>query len=129
MPSLEELEGDIWEEPNLDSHLVTTCLRLRQKPIETFSVEDLRIMIGQGIGLPHLVPVALKILEADPLAEGDYYPGDLLAAAISQRDSFLVNHSLFLQRVEAAARQAIERIGRRDRALAKRLRRFLAASQ
>jgi hypothetical protein len=42
-------------------------------------VEDLRIMIGQQIALPHLLPRALALLEADPLAEGDLFPGDLLA--------------------------------------------------
>ena len=36
-------------------------------------------MIGQVIALDHLIPRALAILERNPLAEGDYYPGDLLA--------------------------------------------------
>jgi hypothetical protein len=30
-----------------------------------------------------LVPLALERVEADPLTEGDYYPGDLLAAILS----------------------------------------------
>src|SRR5438552_1638945 len=51
--------------------------------IGQFSVEDLRIMIGQRIGLPWLVPVALEVLEQDPLAEGDFYPGDLLGRVLS----------------------------------------------
>lgn len=39
-------------------------------------------MIGQRIGLPWLFPLALEALEAEPLAEGDFYPGDLLAAVL-----------------------------------------------
>ena len=35
-------------------------------------------MIGQNIGLVYLVPLALNELRKCPLAEGDYYPGDLL---------------------------------------------------
>jgi hypothetical protein len=39
-------------------------------------------MIGQGIGLPWLIPLALPVLERDPLSEGDFYPGDLLASLL-----------------------------------------------
>ena len=42
-------------------------------------VEDLQIMIGQQIGLPYLVPITLQRLRANVLAEGAFYPGDLLA--------------------------------------------------
>jgi hypothetical protein len=41
-------------------------------------VEDIRLLIGYGIGLQYLVPMALQILEKDPLAEGEDYVGDLL---------------------------------------------------
>nr|WP_095876306.1 contact-dependent growth inhibition system immunity protein [Streptomyces sp. TLI_235] len=40
----------------------------------------LRLLIGQGVGLPHLVPLALDLLERDPAAEGGLFPGDLLDA-------------------------------------------------
>jgi len=43
-------------------------------------------MIGQRIALDHLVPRAIEILEVDPLAEGDFYPGDLLAAVLREPD-------------------------------------------
>lgn len=42
--SLDQLEGVVWDEPSFDSHVVTTCHRLRTKPIDEFGVEDLRIM-------------------------------------------------------------------------------------
>ena len=35
-------------------------------------------MIGQQFSLEHLMPIALELLEKEPLAEGDFYPGDLL---------------------------------------------------
>ncbi|KAB1110193.1 hypothetical protein F6X54_18090 [Micromonospora aurantiaca] len=54
-------------------------MELRRKPLAEFTVEDLRIMLGQEIGVPALLPLALQVLLRDPLAEGDYYPGDLLA--------------------------------------------------
>jgi hypothetical protein len=86
--TLDELEGVAWGPPTYDSYLVTTCHRLRTRPIGQFAVEDLRIMIGQGIGLPYLIPLALDVLERAPLAEGDYYPGDLLNAVLSVDASF-----------------------------------------
>jgi hypothetical protein len=79
--TLDELEGVVWGPPNHDSYLVLTCHRLRTKPIGQFDVEDLRIMIGQDIGLPYLLPLALDHLEENPWAEGHMYPGDLLKAS------------------------------------------------
>jgi hypothetical protein len=76
--TLDELEGVVWGPPSYDSHLVRTCHRLRTKPIGEFDVEDLRIMIGQNIGLPYLLPLALERLEENTWAAGDMYPGDLL---------------------------------------------------
>jgi len=61
---------------------VRRCHELRTKPLRDFTVEDLRIMIGQQIALKHLVPLALERLQADPLVGGDYYPGDLLASVL-----------------------------------------------
>ncbi|MEW6130459.1 MAG: contact-dependent growth inhibition system immunity protein [Acidobacteriota bacterium] len=76
--SLQELEGKDWSEPTYSSYLVTTCHALRRKPLNQFSVEDLRILIGQSIGLGFLIPLALEILAENPMTGGDYYPGDLL---------------------------------------------------
>jgi len=76
------LEGEDWGEPTYNSSLVTTCHRLRRKPLKDFTVEDLRIMIGQNIGLHFLLPLAIERLEENPLAAGDHYPGDLLASIL-----------------------------------------------
>lgn len=90
--SLEEIESDVWSEPTFESQLVKTCHKLRKKPLELFTIEDLRIMIGQQISLRILLPLALEQLEIDPLAEGDFYPGDLLAAVLRTEDVFWSNH-------------------------------------
>ena len=81
--TLEQIEGEIWPEPDFHSHLVTTCYALRKKPIDQFSVEDLRIMIGQNFGVSHLFLYALKVLRDNPLAAGDFYEGDLLKSVLS----------------------------------------------
>ena len=75
--TLDELEGVTWGPPSYGSHLVQSCHRLRTKPIGEYGTEDLRIMIGQNIGLPYLMPLAIETLEKNPWAAGHMYPGDL----------------------------------------------------
>lgn len=123
--TLDQLEGVVWGEPTYDSYLVTTCHRLRTKPIDEFSVEDLRIMIGQQIGLPHLVPLAVAALERDPLAEGDYYPGDLLANVIGARE-WLQANPVWLARVIRVTERALGELQEEERDLQQRLFAFLA---
>ncbi|RZJ72382.1 contact-dependent growth inhibition system immunity protein [Flavobacterium sp.] len=82
--SLESLENDVWksggEEPTT---LIRTCFALREKPLSQFEVEDLRIMIGQNIGLAYLIPMAIEVLHQNILAEGDFYEGDLLNSVLT----------------------------------------------
>lgn len=81
--TLEELEKDCWDEPKFHSHLVTECHRLRKVPLNQFTTENLRIMLGQKISVKHLLPLAIEVLEKNPLADGDFYPGDLLKSVLS----------------------------------------------
>jgi hypothetical protein len=53
-------------------------LQLTKIPLENFTVENLRLMIGQGFALSYLVPLALEHLEKDIRTAGDLYEGDLL---------------------------------------------------
>ena len=67
--------------------LIKRCHELRTKPLMDFTVEDLRIMIGQQVALNRLVPLALDRLKPDALVEGDY-PGDLLASVLRVDGAF-----------------------------------------
>jgi contact-dependent growth inhibition (CDI) system CdiI-like immunity protein len=81
--SLEQLEGHAWGDPPAGaSRLVATVHELRRRPIGQLGVEDLRVLIGQQVGLDVLVPIALDVLAAEPLTAGDFYPGDLLASVL-----------------------------------------------
>lgn len=100
--SLTELEKDDWGKGLSDgSPLVQTCFELRHKPIKDFSIEDLRVMIGQDIGLPYLIPKALSILEQDPLAEGMHYKGDLLCNVLEASPYFYNSHPELINRVDS----------------------------
>ena len=83
--TLRELEGGPPNWPGSEtwpSYLVATCERLYKKPIKDFTTEDLRVMIGQQIGVEFLVPVALERLVENPFEQGDFHPGDLLGAVL-----------------------------------------------
>lgn len=91
--ALEILERDYWGDASVDdSRLVTTCHRLRKKPLAEFEVEDYRILIGQNIGLDFLIPLAMKVLEKNILAEGDFYSGDLLKAVLTSDEEYWKSH-------------------------------------
>ena len=108
--SLQELEQSDWGEPTYDSHLVTTVHRLRRAPLRQFSVEDLRIMIGQSVGLPYLVPLALQHVRKDPLAEGDFYPGDLLKSMLTADSTFWRDHPEWRDEVREIATGTLTRL-------------------
>ena len=84
MTTIQEIDRDDQGDPPPGSTaLVQRCVRLRRKPLGQFTAEDLRVMLGQEIAVPILLPLAVAALGKDPLAEGDLYPGDLLVAALS----------------------------------------------
>lgn len=81
--SIEQLENKFWGEPEYNSSLVISCHNLRKKPLQDFEIKDLRIMIGQNIGLDYLIPLSILKLEEDILVEGGLYEGDLLTNVLS----------------------------------------------
>ncbi|WP_329416569.1 contact-dependent growth inhibition system immunity protein [Streptomyces sp. NBC_00704] len=84
--SLEELERDFWSAPPADaSPLVVKVHSLRGHPIGELTVEDMRLLIGQNVGLRFLLPCALEVLRDDPMAAGHLYEGDLLSAVVTRR--------------------------------------------
>ncbi|WP_413664866.1 contact-dependent growth inhibition system immunity protein [Microbulbifer sp. CNSA002] len=75
--SLEELEGSI-QSSVFQSHLAVKCQRLYKLPLCDLSVENLRMLVGQKLGLKYTVPLALDMLEQNPMVSGGMYEGDLL---------------------------------------------------
>jgi hypothetical protein len=85
---------------------VKECHRLRNVPLGDLTVENLRMLIGQGISLAHTVPLALEHLSKDPMVSGDMYPGDLLKAVQRITDDFWAQHPSMMtvwQRVKSHA--------------------------
>lgn len=77
--TLKELEIHDLNNSDIESNLVKECKRLINVPLKDLTIENLRLLIGQKLGLKHLIPIALNHLEVNPLTEGMMYKGDLLA--------------------------------------------------
>jgi hypothetical protein len=93
--SLEWLEGDNWGEPGFGSYVVTTSHALRRKPLKQLTAEELRLALGQPPfeqSLPYLVPLALEMLEPDPLLCATFYDGDLLRNLLRIPKTYWVQH-------------------------------------
>ena len=87
--SIEQLENDYWkDEIDFPSNLVINCHKYRKIPIKELTIEQLRLLISQKIGIEYLTELAIKKLELNILAEGDLYEGDLLLAVFSLPTEF-----------------------------------------
>jgi hypothetical protein len=91
--TLEQLDGKKWGEPTYDSYVVRTAHAVRRKPIGSLTDEELRLAIGQQVGLEWLVPLALERLSQDPFRSGDFYDGDLLANVARVPQGYWAEHS------------------------------------
>ena len=92
------------------SYLLSQLRRLRTVPLKELRIEDIRLLIGQSLGLEFLVPMALDHLEAHPLTAGDFYPGDLLKNVMEAPESFWNNHPELRERLVNALERALERV-------------------
>lgn len=96
--SLDELEKTFSASLHNASYLTARSIELRKVTLDKFSIEDLRLMIGQQIGLKYLIPLAIAQLNKNIFAEGDYYPGDLLKNVLAVDPVFWKNnHNLWLK--------------------------------
>ena len=91
--SLQELENDDWGKPTGKSSLVSDCRRLRCVPLEELTPGNCRLLLGQNIGAPFLVPLALEWLSENPLLDAQYFPGDLLKNVLTLKSEFWIQHT------------------------------------
>ncbi|MGV2964874.1 contact-dependent growth inhibition system immunity protein [Paenibacillus sp. AGC30] len=90
--TLEELEGEYWDEPNFASSLVIQVHQLRKKPLCELNNEDLRLLIGQQINLDLILPLAIEKLIQNPLESGDMYTGDLFCSVLKVEKEYWNEH-------------------------------------
>ena len=87
--TIENLEKQNFGNPNeAPTNMVKRCLELCKVPLNQFTVEDLRLMIGQDFSLRYLILLATEHLKENLFVEGDLYPGDLLKNVLSVDANF-----------------------------------------
>ena len=86
--NLETLSKSTSFNVDFDSAMVKRISVLKKKTLNMFTVEDLRLMIGQLEGLNYLIPLAIEVLTQNLFAEGDYYEGDLLQNVLKVNAAF-----------------------------------------
>ncbi|MFC8565519.1 contact-dependent growth inhibition system immunity protein [Streptomyces sp. NPDC057245] len=85
--SLDQLEGQRWPDPPKDAtSLVKAVHELRRRPVGTLRPDELARLITQDVGLPWLLPLAVRILRdtAPAQAAGGWYDDDLLYAVVTR---------------------------------------------
>ena len=111
--TLEELESyDCGEPETAPTAMVVRCMRLQKTPLHSLSDADVRLLIGQGIGLKYLVPKALGRLVVEPLLQTDYYPGDLLSALLRIRRDYWLQSPKELDCLRSIARSVSQHYGK-----------------
>jgi CDI immunity proteins len=81
--------------------LIDRCERLLITPLNVFEADDLTTMLLQQFYPEILVPLALPILEAEPLSTPIFYLDDLLVAVLCQTDDFWKVSPSLLSQVKA----------------------------
>lgn len=95
LTSTEMVLNKKWSDPipsTTDSHIQSHLYQLSQKCDSDFTIEDLRFVILQEIGLDRYIPMAISKLSVNIFAEGDFYPGDLLSATLQVPQEYWENH-------------------------------------
>lgn len=108
--TLTNLEKDDWQYFDSDSRLIKRTTELRKVPLNKFTTEDLRIMIGQQFSLDYLIPLAIETLSVNIFAEGDFYEGDLLKNVLSIRTEFWDNNKKYYLQMQELIRENLSEI-------------------
>jgi hypothetical protein len=86
--SLEELTGsELGESDDAPTPLVASVLEAWKKPLRELSKDEIGDLLVQQMGFPYLLDLVWPKLEADPLFDAGYYPGDVLANLIRAEPS------------------------------------------
>lgn len=92
---------DLGDPDKAPTNLVRRCTILVKVPVGKLTAGDLRILIGQQIGLPYLVPLAIEKLQRNILLDAELYEGDLLESLLRLNISFWHKHANWWKTIDA----------------------------
>lgn len=113
--TLTQLEKNDWGSPPKEAPpSVQEVFRLRNKPLRELSVEDLRLLIGQDVGLEYLMPLAVGYLSENPLAKGEHYHGDLLSNVLRANPQYFADQPKVRRSVKSILSRAYQALSGLD---------------
>ena len=87
--SLEQLEGEYWpDQEEYISGLIRRCHEYRKIPVGKLTSYELCTLIGQDIGVKHLLIFAIEILETDLIDDGGMYEGRTLECILKVKPQY-----------------------------------------
>lgn len=88
--TLERLTGDAsYSNPGFRSGLTLLIAAAWKKPLTELTCAQVRVLVGQRLGLQWLAAPVATFVRSSPGVECDLYPGDLTAAAFHACDDLL----------------------------------------
>lgn len=106
--SLQELEGEDWGEPRPKiawSNLVQRVYKMRRLPVESLTVRDIETLLGQGLSLKYVMPVAMDLLQEDPWEDDGFLLHAVLGDSSGCKVEFWQQHP----QLWAAMREILQR--------------------
>ncbi|PZR23508.1 MAG: hypothetical protein DI535_23800 [Citrobacter freundii] len=99
--SIEQLQYNGRDEAGSPAGVAARFHQFVRVPVKDLSIEQIRLLLSQDVGTIFLLDKTLQLLETDILADGDFYPGDLLSAALN------INRIYWDSKPELAARLSV----------------------
>jgi len=78
-PSIQER---LSRRPGFNSSVTIRCRLLLEKSLDQLTAGDVAFCLRQTIAIPHVVPIALDLLDVNPIVEAELYDGDLLVSLL-----------------------------------------------
>jgi hypothetical protein len=108
--SLEEITGLKEGEPeDAPTPMIAAIMRSWKKPMSELSDSEIGQLVVQHYGYPYLLDLVWPKLEADPLFDGGYYPGDVLSNLIRGDPNIWADRPEYKTRLDALYRDALSR--------------------
>lgn len=90
--SIEQLENDIRQLcSEYPSEVIRKSIEYRKIPIQYLTIEQLRFLLVQNMGVKFLITRVIHKLQNNILAEGDLYKGDLLCSIANISKKYWLN--------------------------------------
>jgi hypothetical protein len=108
--TLAVLSGDALSVDAAETNLIRRAAEAWNTPLRYLRCEQLRLLVGQQMGLPWLAPIACGIASRHPNATVTFYPGDLTLVVLRAFPAILVLDPLGAAAVARADRSWIDRM-------------------